>query len=309
MSEVIELKIGDIICHSELMKESWLLTIESFKHGGWRYSCHKHTEKYYNLDSFPHWYVNGKLYSADKIRLPNNKENEMKKELTIDDFHKDMKVKYGGAIGTVAVIDKIRNLVEVVFDKYVQYTDYDDKRTEWWFGGHNEEPLSALEIIQEQEELSQDADKFEPITKDNIVKVLIFNDFDISGYGETSGYYSQWFNKKDIDVEMHDFPMGTIYHIKTNNESISTYSLLEFLFFLTKRVELKPLLKFDFKDYLVKNGFIFSKSDKSSESVLSKNGIYVILDNHKIRLCGTEKLVEESKELADRLIKVSEILE
>ncbi|RTK92192.1 MAG: hypothetical protein EKK61_05660 [Rickettsiales bacterium] len=287
INDTVELKVGDIICYRWGFIDDEHFAIRYFTDDGWV----DVNDSYRELSISTKWYVNGKLYPADKIRLPNNKENEMieKKELTIADFHEDMRVKYRGVEGFVASIWKGSERIGVLFNEDVSYHSFTDKRTEWFFGGDCDEPLSALEIITEPKETTQDADEFEPITKDNIIEVLAKN-------------------KPSYKTKLININSSIVIQDISRNVITIDFGVPNWLQVIEALIgkKLKPLPKFYFKEYLMENGF------KNIHGTLSKNTICLSPCKNKVGILDgfdSAKWVEPIKENADILIKMAELAE
>lgn len=140
----------------------------------------------------------------------------MKKELTIADFHKGMRVKYRGVEGLV--VEVAIHKVTVVFAEEISYPGYAHYSTSWRFGGDCKEPLSALEIITEPKEINQSNDDKATIEK-------------VSDDYPTYNYYQALVDNvkltlNNIDNNLADFKFSTemlvkyIEEIKNDNTNI-----------------------------------------------------------------------------------------
>ena len=115
--------------------------------------------------------------------------------------------------------------------------------------------------------------EFEPITKDNIKEVLNYN------RGKFNVFVNYEIKKDSFAI---DFTV-VLNGIDKFNYIIQTDDFNEFLTFIQKRVDLKPLPKFDFEGHLVSRGF------KKIEDKLIKGAISFKLGHNEgyLNLEGT----------------------
>ena len=96
-----------------------------------------------------------------------------------------------------------------------------------------------------------------------------------------------------------------------NHEQIKTKDFAEFLAFIQNRVTLKPLPKFDFRQYLLDNGFKTSLEDENllmSKGITTRYIVVAIPPNDKyFYFCGDAYL--KTKENADILIEIAKLAE
>lgn len=158
--------------------------------------------------------------------------------------------------------------------------------------------------------------EFEPITKDNIEDVLKYNDWNYDSreiYDEFPAYkcpdvYTPYYiSIRQQDSNRLEFHLGGIDDYE--GDSITTADFDEFLAFIQKRIELKPIPKkpeFDFEQYLLDN--VLKQSD---------GAVYLLSDNIDIGVWvfynyfGLQDLSRyaQTKENADILIAAAKLLE
>lgn len=132
--------------------------------------------------------------------------------------------------------------------------------------------------------------EFEPITKENIIEVLAKN-------------------KPTCKTRLLNLNSYIWIQDSSHSEMTIDFSCPNWLqvieAFIGKKLE--PLLKFDFNNYLIKNGF------KNVHSTLSKNGIQLNLYKDEVGFIDltTDSIIwiESTKENADILIKMSALVE
>jgi hypothetical protein len=155
--------------------------------------------------------------------------------------------------------------------------------------------------------------EFEPITKDNIEDVLKYNGWE---YCEESQYYQTENTNGDFTIEIEDNPINYYFtHRHTNHihkdtkhfQGIDTHDFDEFLAFVQKRIELKPIpkkLEFVFEQYLLDNGF---KKNQNGCSLVKNNlMLWVYYDGFELQDTPT---YAKTKENADMLIAATEFLD
>lgn len=124
-------------------------------------------------------------------------------------------------------------------------------------------------------------DEFEPITKDNIAKVLVYNEIDNSVYNIDKDFiYCRTFPKTG-NAFYFDNPLWL--------------QLVEIYF-----GKLKPLPKFNFKDYLLYNRWTLEYNSQ----FISHNGIWVNLEGQS--LCDFRN-IKLNKANAERLVAMAKI--
>ena len=176
------------------------------------------------------------------------------------------------------------------------------------------QPISKMETTEKK--IIQE---FEPITKYNIEEVLKYNGWEYDSreiYDEFSAYncpdlYSPYY----ISIRQKTSSRLEFYFSGIDDyegDSINTTCFDEFLAFVQKRVELKPLPKkpeFDFEQYLLDNDFVHKFAGIS----LIKNNLIIWKINNNSYEIEYPKTKEnanyaQTKENADILISVVKLL-
>ena len=225
---------------------------------------------------------------------------------TIDDFKIGTRVKhekYGE--GVVVAISFYQGMIKVVFDNgetgYYYYTvaKYLDLLSELTI---IEQPISKMETTEEKMQ------EFDPITKENINEVLEYNGWKYDG--ENYNHYQSTKDGFVVDytILLADFKFKFNYYLRSEYGNIQTDDFNEFLIFVQKRVDLKPLPKFefDFKQYLLDNG---SATKDEYLWVTIKNDITVWIFNNHFALSVNSTTYAKTKENADILIAATKVLE
>ena len=149
------------------------------------------------------------------------------------------------------------------------------------------------------------------ITKDNIVEVLKFNGF--SFIERDIGHKFRNLNNHLTILINFDGQNFLLYVVNADDTgSIATNDFDEFLAFVQKRIELKPLPEFNFRQYLLDNGFQGSSWISKGAINLYPNINNCSASNCKVNVCryGSNSLyVDQTKENADTLIKMAKLAE
>lgn len=88
-----------------------------------------------------------------------------------------------------------------------------------------------------------------------------------------------------------------------NHEQIKTKYFAEFLAFVQKRISLKPLPKFDFRQYLLDNEF----RNQTSEYDFGSYGVAITLNSSGFRFKNRDDYYSQTKENADILIEMAKL--
>ena len=241
--------------------------------------------------------------------------------MTIDDFEIGMWVRYdnytGEVVGIVKGLSGVPDFkcIEVEFTESVclsnfassRHTFYDNEtflETVDYVGSKRK--ISDLTIIEKAKEETT-MQEFDPITKENINEVLEYNGWKYDG--ENYNHYQSTKDGFVVDytILLADFKFKFNYYLRSEYGNIQTDDFNEFLIFVQKRVDLKPLPKFefDFEQYLLDNGF------KSQDSLINylynkTKQIYIYTTHFE----SSDRIkYAKTKENADMLIAATKLLE
>ncbi len=214
--------------------------------------------------------------------------------MTIDDFVIGTNVihKINGN-GAVVAIDFNQGMIKVLFDNgetgyYYTVATYLDLLSD----------LTIIEQLKTTEEKTMQ--EFEPITKDNIEKVLKYNGW------KYQGAYIHYQIETEIDALNFNILLNDdmfSYVLSCNYGNINTNDFNEFLAFVQKRITLNPIPKkpeFNFGSYLIHKLHAFNKSDITTDFSSTYFNFTIRTDYAKYA---------KTKENADILIAAAKLLE